>query len=144
GDVGTWAREALYEPYHHRVIGNHEDDRNRFRRGGRRLRRLGASGRENQVEAETDQLSGGHGEPFSIRADGALLDREIPAFAPSELAQPFSERDVILIRPSRIGRRQNPDAINPADLLCAARDGLAEEREGQHARERAASDHSMS
>jgi hypothetical protein len=101
----AFGRERLLtSPHHHWVIGNHEDDRNRFRRGGRRLRRLGASGRENQVEVETDQLSGAHGEPFSIRADGALLDREIQAFAPSELAQPFSECDVILVRSSRIGR----------------------------------------
>src|SRR5262249_43673457 len=127
--------EALYEPHHHRVIGNHEDDRNRFRRGGRRLRRLGASGRENQIEAETDQFSGGHREPFSIRADGALFDREFLPFAPSQLAPPVSERDVILVRPRRIGRRQNPDAINPPALLCAPRDGLASERRGENGSE---------
>jgi hypothetical protein len=121
----------IHEPEPHGVVGNHEDDRDRFRRGGRRLWRLGASGCENQVQVETDQLSGGHGEPFSIRADVALLHREIPAFAPSDLAQPFSKHDVVLVRPSRIGRRQNPDTINPAGLLRAARDGLAEERQGQ-------------
>src|SRR5439155_18317442 len=74
--------------------------------------------RHDHVDIEPDQLPGEIGQPVKVVLGGPLLEGDVPAFDPAELAQPVGENGPMLGR-ERGTRAEHSYSINFAWLLRA-------------------------
>src|SRR5262245_40032302 len=93
-DIAARPREARDQTAPHRVGVDGEDDGDR----GCRLHNGwdGGAERDDGVNLHPDELGCDFGVPVEAIIRPAILDREVAAFSPAELAQPFQKRGVPL------------------------------------------------
>jgi hypothetical protein len=117
GDVAARTRESGDEPEPNRIANTDHDDGDRpggflGGHGSRRRRRC------HNVHLEPNQVGREVGQPVEATLGKSILDDDVLAFCPSELAKPLPERLNI-----GTGGRAGPEKPHPGDLPCRLRYG---------------------
>src|ERR1051326_8855846 len=127
GDVAAWTREAAHEPGSHRIPGGGKYYRDRFGRllgGGHR----GGAGGDDDVDAAIDELLRYFAETVRLAVRPAIIDVQIMAVDPTQLAQALHKRPNELAPGRMFGGAQKADGGLPLPTLLfdvsASRHGM--------------------